>query len=122
MVLMNLLQTVNFSNPLNGVGIRDVVLVTDSNYLFSCLTEHVYAWERNGYRNAKGKEVSNANAVRWVEGLVERFEGHGVNVKFWKVDKKDNWEAVDLARRFLDLHNQFRRRHGIRALLNIGTV
>ncbi|PUU79500.1 hypothetical protein B9Z19DRAFT_1081618 [Tuber borchii] len=122
MVLMNLLQTVNFANPLNGVGIRNVVLVTDSNYLFSCLTEHVYAWQSKGFRNAKGKEVSNANAVKWVESLVEEFERHDICVRFWKVDKKDNWEAVDLARRFLDLHNQFRRRHGIRALLNIGAV
>ncbi|RPB03876.1 hypothetical protein L873DRAFT_1641500, partial [Choiromyces venosus 120613-1] len=81
--------------------IRNVVLVTDSNYLISCLTEHVYAWQRKGYRNAKGKAVSNANAVKWVESLIERFEGQGVGVRFWKVDKKDNWEAVDMAKRML---------------------
>ncbi|KAG0637205.1 hypothetical protein HOY80DRAFT_1052385 [Tuber brumale] len=122
MVLMHLLQSVvNFPNSLNG-GIKNVVLVTDSNYLFSCLTEHVYGWQKKGYRNAKGREVSNANAVKWVENLVENFEGQGVGVRFWKVDKKDNWEAVDLARRVLDLQEEFRRRYGIRALLNIGAI
>ncbi|KAG0133787.1 hypothetical protein HOY82DRAFT_253994 [Tuber indicum] len=122
MVLMHLLQTVvNPPNPLNG-GIKNVVLVTDSNYLFSCLTEHVYGWQKKGYRNAKGKEVSNANAVKWVESLVENFEGQGVGVRFWKVDKKDNWEAVDPAKRVLDLQEEFRRRYGTRALLNIGAI
>ncbi|PWW71826.1 hypothetical protein C7212DRAFT_348600 [Tuber magnatum] len=122
MALMHLLQTVvNFSNPVNG-GIRNVVLVTDSNYLFSCLTEHVYAWQKKGYRNAKGKEVSNANAVKWVESLVENFEGRGVGVRFWKVNKKDNGEAIDPARRVLEIHEEFRRRHGISPFLNIGAV
>lgn len=82
--------------------VRNIVIVTDSTYLVSCLTQHVYAWNSNGYKNAKGKEVANANAVKWVERLVVGLERSGVGVKFWKVDKKNNIEALSLAKKVLE--------------------
>lgn len=82
--------------------VRNIVLVTDSNYLVSCLTQHVSVWNSNGYRNAKKKEVANADTVKWVEKLVVGLERRGVGVKFWKVDKKENSSALLIAKKVLD--------------------
>lgn len=82
--------------------VQNIVLVTDSNYLVNCLTQSVHLWNLNGYRNAKGKEVANANVLKWVEGLVVGLENHGVGVRFWKIDKKENAEAVGVAKKVLE--------------------
>lgn len=82
--------------------VRNIVLVTDSNYLVSCLTQSVYSWNLNGYKNAKGKKVANADVVMWVERLVVGLENHGVGVRFWKVDNKENLEAMCVAKKVLE--------------------
>lgn len=78
------------------------MLVTDSNYLTNCLTQSVYSWNLNGYRNAKGKEVANAGVLKWVETLVAGLESNGVGVRFWKVDKKENADAMSVAKKVLE--------------------
>lgn len=82
--------------------VRNIVLVTDSNYLTSCLTQSVYSWKLNGYRNSKGKEVANAGVLKWVERLVVGLENRGVGVRFWRVDKKENVEAMCVAKKVLE--------------------
>lgn len=82
--------------------VRNIVLVTDSNYLVNCLTQSVYSWNLNGYKNAKKKEVANAGVVRWVERLVVGLETHGVGVKFWMVDRKENTEVMCVAKKVLE--------------------
>ncbi|RPB12568.1 hypothetical protein P167DRAFT_574250 [Morchella conica CCBAS932] len=81
---------------------RNAIIVTDSAYLLSCLTQNIEAWRLNGYKNAKKKVVSNAQTIRWLEDLVENLEKNCVSVVFWKVEKKENSGAVSMGKRALE--------------------
>lgn len=100
--LQNLHHIVLLSSSNGAPPVRNVVIVTDSNYLVSCLTENVTSWNSNGYKNAKGKKVTNCGAVKWVESLVVGLERRGVGVRFWKVDKKENLTAASIAKKALE--------------------
>lgn len=42
----------------------NIVIHTDSKYTIGCFTEWLNNWQRNGWKNAKGKPVENQPLIR----------------------------------------------------------
>ena len=55
----------------------DVTIYTDSKYAHGCITEWVYKWVRNGWRNAKGYEVANQDLIQEASDLDDRLKEVG---------------------------------------------
>ena len=61
---------------------RDVTIYTDSKYSIDCVTNWHKGWERNGWRNSKGKPVENMDLVKAVRSLIEEREFARVKTLF----------------------------------------
>ena len=77
--------------------LNEVVIQTDSKYLFTGLTEWVFKWRANGYMNAKGEPVTNTMMFQRLDELVHTLEKVGVRVKFAHVPRSFNQKADALA-------------------------
>ncbi|KAH7413357.1 hypothetical protein BKA64DRAFT_352927 [Cadophora sp. MPI-SDFR-AT-0126] len=71
--------------PRASPSILQTIILTDSPYLVKCLTEYVYVWERNGYRDSRGEFVENSAELADLASMVLHFERIGVRVRFWLV-------------------------------------
>ncbi len=63
------------------------------------MTEWVFAWKENGWRNANGGAVENKADFQALGQLIEMLEEDGLHVKFWKVGRESNIHADALRRR-----------------------
>ncbi|TIA39230.1 hypothetical protein D6C83_06402 [Aureobasidium pullulans] len=80
-----------------------IVLVTDSAYLFDCMTSHLFIWrwdpKNRLYSNKKsGKVIMNSKHIRGVVEEIEKLAGSGVQVLWRKVPRELNEEADRLAK------------------------
>ena len=66
------------------------------------MTEWLFKWEGNGYRNAKGQAVMNGELFRELQNELACLTDAGVEVQFWHVAREDNSEADQLANDALD--------------------
>lgn len=80
-------------------SIRRLVVMSDSQYVVQGMTEWVFRWRDNGWKDARGHEVANATDLKELDELIERLAEDGIDVEFWKVDREDNTQADELARR-----------------------
>jgi len=82
----------------NG-DLKTVIIKTHSNYLAKCFSKYVFEWEKNGYLNAHGNSVINRIAIEKIQNLLTESVREGrANYQFWLVDKKDNLDAIHLAK------------------------
>jgi ribonuclease HI len=77
--------------------LHTVVIKADSEYLVKGMTEWVFKWEVNGYKNAKRDPVKNSALFKKLHGLVEALNTSNVEVLFWHVPREMNKEADKLA-------------------------
>lgn len=87
-------------------GLRTVVIVLDSKWVFQCLTEWIdSAWEvRDGscYNKRANREIQNGEMISRVHNWIEIWrENCDVQVKFWWVNREWNKDADRLARSVL---------------------
>lgn len=80
-----------------------IVIVTDSAYLFDCMTSHLMIWrwdpKTQVYTNKKsGKAITNSKYIRNVVKEVEMLAERGVQVLWKKVPRALNQEADCLAK------------------------
>ncbi|KAG9634804.1 ribonuclease H-like protein, partial [Aureobasidium melanogenum] len=80
-----------------------VVIITDSAYLFDCMTSHLMVWRWDPkiqvYTNKKsGKAIINSKYIRSVVKEVEMLAERGVQVLWKKVPRALNLEADRLAK------------------------
>lgn len=59
-----------------------VVLHTDSKYTIGCYVDWWPNWHRNGWKNAKGKDVENQDIIRRALELIQKFKEGGGSVAF----------------------------------------
>jgi ribonuclease HI len=90
---INILRT----NALGEDPLHTVVIKADSEYLVKGMTELVFKWEVNGYKNAKGDPVKNSALFKKLNGLIEVLNTSNVEVLFWHVPREMNKEADRLA-------------------------
>ncbi|KAJ9645304.1 hypothetical protein H2201_005652 [Coniosporium apollinis] len=87
----------------NGMqDLMTLVIKTDSDYLYKGMTEYIFKWKDNGYRNSRGKSVTNATLFKRMEELTVQLEGLGVSVLFWPVPRAFNFIPDILANAALD--------------------
>lgn len=86
----------------DGSGLDRVIVKADSEYVVKGLTEWVRKWRHNGWRNARGRPLVNRDLFERILHQIDVLRGSGVEVMFWLVPWKDNWDADELAYRVLD--------------------
>lgn len=78
---------------------RNVVLISDSSYTVQAMTDWVYRWRNNGWKNCRGMEVTNRDDFERLDELIEDLDYiYGVSVQFWLVPRGYNQEADELAK------------------------
>ncbi|RKK65700.1 hypothetical protein BFJ69_g16056 [Fusarium oxysporum] len=77
--------------------LHTVVIKADSEYLVKGMTDWIFKWEANGYRNAKRDPVKNSTLFKKLQGLVNDLNISNVEVLFWHVPRGMNKEADKLA-------------------------
>jgi len=80
-----------------------VVIITDSAYLFDCITSHLLIWRWNSdtrtYSNKKsGNIIKNSEHIRDIVEEVELLAERGVQILWKKVPRELNQEADRLAK------------------------
>jgi len=80
-----------------------VVIITDSAYLFDCITSHLLIWRWNSesrtYSNKKsGNVIKNSEHIRNIVEEVELLAERGVQILWKKVPRELNQEADRLAK------------------------
>ncbi|KAK9346088.1 ribonuclease H-like domain-containing protein, partial [Lipomyces starkeyi] len=68
-----------------GPRFRHIEIRTDSTYSIKCVEEWSIKWRQNGWRNAKGQQVENADLIKQILDEIEVRRGRGARVKFMYV-------------------------------------
>lgn len=63
-----------------------VIVVTDSKYVMGCLQTWYVTWEKNGWKNAKGKPVENSELIKPSLTLIRRLAERGIKVSIKHVE------------------------------------
>ena len=74
-----------------------LVIMSHSECVVQGLTWNVWKWEEKGYKTSRGKRVVDEGLFREIHELILDLNGRGVSVEFWKVDRLENEDAVNLA-------------------------
>lgn len=82
--------------------VREVILMTDSEYVARSMDSWVWNWERNGWRKKKGGAVENQDLLGALHGMMERLEMSGMRILFWRVGREWNVEADEMVNAVLD--------------------
>lgn len=76
-----------------------IVIATDSAYVCEGATQHIKAWERNGWQTARKQPVKNRDLWELLIRGVRKQARLGVDVVFWKIPREQNWEADAAAKK-----------------------
>ncbi|KAL8867286.1 MAG: hypothetical protein Q9174_005757 [Haloplaca sp. 1 TL-2023] len=79
-----------------------VIIKADSAYLVNGMTEFLAKWKENGYKNAKGLPVANADLFKDIDMVIDDLRDLEIAVAFWLVPRRYNREADILANEALD--------------------
>ncbi|KAJ7457289.1 ribonuclease H-like domain-containing protein [Mycena galericulata] len=82
----------------NDFGVGCIVLLSDSQYVVGAMTEWVFGWKENGWKNANGGPVQNKAEFQALDAAIEKLEEDGLDVKFWLVGREHNSQADELAK------------------------
>ncbi len=91
------LEALSDKNMLQRFGTRLVVVMTDSSYLATGISEWIWNWRLNGFRNSSGTPVVNASMFLQLHDMIDAYLDDGVEVKFWRVPREWNGDADHLA-------------------------
>ena len=81
---------------------RRVIIKTDSGFLVHTMTEYIYNWRLNGYRNCQRKHLVNADLFELIENQLDTLYHMWVDIQFWHVSKEQTRVADYLANCALD--------------------
>jgi len=78
-----------------------VILTTDSKYVITGITEWIYGWQKNGWKNSEKKEVKNKDL--W-QALLALTKQHDIEWRWIKghTGHKENELADELANKGID--------------------
>lgn len=57
----------------NGLKFKMVYVYTDSTYVINCINKWYSQWEKNGWKNTKGKEVENKDLIKALYELKSKY-------------------------------------------------
>ena len=76
-----------------GLPLEVVIIKTDSEYVINGMTDWIFKWKHNGYRDAKGQPVTNPALFQELDAMTLALNDLGVVVLFWHVPREQNLEA-----------------------------
>lgn len=88
-------------NQLNTNPRLNVEIFSDSRYAIGCMTDWIYKWSQNGWRNAAGNPVANQELIRKASRLDDELSELGV-VNYTWIPRSENEEADGYANRAMD--------------------
>jgi ribonuclease HI len=78
-----------------------VKIFSDSRYAIGCMTDWIYKWCRNGWRNAAGNEVANRDLIEKASDLDDRVKELG-SVEYNWIPRAENWQADEACDEAMD--------------------
>ncbi|KAK2882677.1 hypothetical protein FQN49_000109 [Arthroderma sp. PD_2] len=94
-----LLAGIHGLNKAREMDTSHVVVKSDSEYMVKAVNEWSRNWESNGYRNANGQPVANADLFQRLNESVRTLEESGVRVDLQHVPREQNQDADRWANR-----------------------
>ncbi|KAF8456697.1 ribonuclease H-like domain-containing protein, partial [Terfezia claveryi] len=85
-----------------NVGMMEVMLVSDSEYVVKSMCEYIWKWLRIGFKASTGKKVENGVLLKQLHERIGQLSEEGLEVKLWHVKRKMNQNADRLANAALD--------------------
>lgn len=87
-----------------------VEIFSDSRYAVGCMTEWIYKWSRNGWRNAAGKPVANQDLIKEASDLDDRLAEEG-EVEYTWIPRSQNEVADQSCNEALDKQEREKEQH-----------
>jgi ribonuclease HI len=83
--------------------VREVILMTNSEYVARRMNAWVWRWERSGCETSGREEVKNKNLLVRLHEIIKGLEEQdAVNVRFWRVSREWNEVADAMVNQVLD--------------------
>lgn len=86
----------------SGLGIKQIVIKSDSAYLVNGIVKNIQRWRLNNYTTARGRPIANNNLICYLDERITILESRGVSVRFWHVLRMHNKQADKLTRAAAD--------------------
>lgn len=74
------------------------MIATDSEYVVEGVTSWIHGWIQRGWRTSSGAAVKNRDLWECLLGEIERWDGHGLQVRFWRIPREWNTQADSTAK------------------------
>ncbi|KXS96961.1 hypothetical protein AC579_1486 [Pseudocercospora musae] len=88
-IIIALEQTLEKNDELDSSPYLDVTIHSDSRYAVNCMNDWIYKWSKNGWINAKGKEVVNRHLIQEASSLDDRVKELG-SVSYKWIPRSEN--------------------------------
>jgi ribonuclease HI len=82
-------------------GWREIIIKLDSDYVKKTFDEYIWNYEKNGWRKSDGGAIKHLALIQDIRAMICEMERYGA-VRFWRVDRKWNEDADELANMALD--------------------
>ncbi|KAE8150408.1 ribonuclease H-like domain-containing protein [Aspergillus avenaceus] len=76
-----------------GEGFDSLVIATDSEYVVEGATSWVRRWLQRDWKTSIGQAVKNRDLWECLLGEIERWNGNGMQVQFWRIPRRWNTDA-----------------------------
>ncbi|KAK2757576.1 hypothetical protein FQN54_004545 [Arachnomyces sp. PD_36] len=100
-IILALEQALEKYEELHSYPDLKVKIFSDSRYAIGCMTDWVYKWANNGWRNAAGNEVVNRDLIEEASDLDDRLKREGKVEYIW-IPRSQNQIADELCNECLD--------------------
>ncbi|KAL2068913.1 hypothetical protein VTL71DRAFT_15251 [Oculimacula yallundae] len=91
-IILALEQALEKYDELDSSPYLNVEICSDSRYAIGCMTQWIYRWSSNGWRNAAGNPVANQDLIRRASDLDDRLREEG-DVSYIWVPREENTDA-----------------------------
>ncbi|KAF8066717.1 ribonuclease H-like domain-containing protein [Lyophyllum atratum] len=78
-------------------SVSRIVLASDSAYVVKSMTQWVFTWRKNGWKNSDGGALVNGDTLKELDSMIEDMAEDGLEVEFWAIPREENVEADRLA-------------------------
>ncbi|RDW83635.1 RNase H [Aspergillus mulundensis] len=78
-----------------------VTIYSDSRYAVNCMSEWIYKWSNNGWKNSMGNPVANQDLLRRASSLDDDLRDEG-DVEYIWIPRSENFRADELCQEILD--------------------
>lgn len=93
-------------DELEGYPRLEVNIRSDSRYAVDCMTNWIYTWVRNGWKNSRGFEVANRDLIETASELDDRVSELGSINYIW-IPRSENADADALCQQVLDEQEEY---------------